>query len=143
MITKKLSNHAVQLKWEPLLHALIACCAIAVLTACDPEYYVQYQIDNGSLQPIYVYSSYRIGLEPDTNYISSGAKLTLYTEFGRGRTERRMENLKSLPFEIAIFNREGQPVKRDVQDISQWSKFYTSNRKTNGVVQLRLRPQDF
>lgn len=88
MIINKLTNLPSQPKWMPILYALTAFCAISVLTACDPEYYVEYQIDNDSRQPIYIYSSYRIGLEPDTNYISSGAKLSLYTVLGRGRTER-------------------------------------------------------
>lgn len=125
------------------IRALIAIACIT-FTACDPTYNVEFQVQNSSRQQLTIHSRQVLRPTIDTNIISPGTKLTLYVEWGIGSTTKSyMERLQGLPFEISIFNREGQHTTRDVQNFSQWQKFYTDKRNDLGVVQLTMRPGDF
>ncbi len=137
-------------KYQPMKNThfsksmIVPAMACFIFTACDPSYNVEYQVQNNSKQQITIHSRYFTSTTIDTNIISSGTKVTLYVEWGLGSTTKsHMESLQSLPFEISIFNREGQPVIKDIQNFSQWHQSYTDRRNDRGVVLLTLRPGDF
>lgn len=141
-----ISEKAIHMKTTRIfLRLALLCAAGATLMACDPTYNVEYVVDNSSGQPVSIYTNYLAGVRNDTNHIAPGAKLTLYVEQGRGvQTWRFMNNMDALPFTIEIYNRQGQAVIRNINDISLWNKYYTDPEfQELGVVELRLNADDF
>jgi hypothetical protein len=125
---------------------LIYSLLILILCAgCDPEYSVEYEIENATSGAVYIYSKPIFQEQSDTNRISDQTRLMLLSEFGIGRTtEKYLDHLESLPFEnLLITNAEAKSFNRDVFDLNEWLIFYPEKGQGTGRVLLQVRERDF
>lgn len=120
----------------------IACIMLAA--ACDPAYQVEYEIQNDSETTVTIRTDHFTGLM-DTSIIANGTRLIFFNDSGLGRTtEKYLDQVEGLPFEISIVNSNGIVYKKDPLDISNWEKIYPdSEYSAIGRVRLTVRPEDF
>lgn len=132
------------MKMKSLLMTTTAIACILLAAACDPAYQVEYEIQNDSETTVTIEVDHFTGAM-DTNIIANGTRLIFFNDSGLGRsTERYLDRLEGLPFEISIVNSNGVVYKKDALDISNWEKISPDNEySTTGRVRLRVRPEDF
>lgn len=115
-----------------------------VITACDPTYQVDYKVLNETGKPLTVIVEHT-DQRKDTSIIAHETELIFFNDFGIGlSTSDFLDGLTFLPVELTLLNNEGISFNKNLQDISNWHKFYSGKRSNDvGVVQLRVSPDDF
>jgi hypothetical protein len=115
-----------------------------VVSGCDPTYQVDYQVMNATGESIKIIVDHNGNLT-DTNVISSGTTLIFFNDFGIGRsTSDYLDGLASLPVGLSIIDKAGHIYNKDVQEISNWRKFYPPKKSDGlGSVELTVHPSDF
>lgn len=129
---------------KSLLMTTTAIACIMLAAACDPPYQVEYEIQNDSETTITIQVDHFTGAM-DTSAIANGTRLIIFNDSGTGRaTERYLNRLKNLPFEIAIVNSAGTTCKKDALDLDNWEKIFPEGEiERVGRVRLTVRPEDF
>lgn len=124
-----------------LVISFLAVFLSIAISGCDPTYDIEYEVVNRTFNSITVIiSDDRI----DTNIISPNSRLMFrdYSEIG-SHTEEYLDELNTIPFEISIFDNEGNSFNRDPKYISNWVKKYPEKKHGVGVVELNVSTQDF
>ncbi len=116
-----------------------------ILFSCDPTYSVDYVIENQTNGNISLLISKISKEKSDSNQISSGTKLVIYSAFNIGQsTKGYLNKLESLPFyEISILKNDTIQCTKDVLDITNWDKIYPQYNGANGIIQLAIFEEDF
>jgi hypothetical protein len=115
-----------------------------LLWGCDPTYTIDYKIENRSEGQIQILVN-NPGISFDTNIISSHTTLIFFTDFGIGYTATDyLDRLEELPVGLYILNKSGIPSNKNVEDISNWKKYYPDKKSDGyGMVQLTVYTEDF
>lgn len=128
---------------KSLIVTCLALCLIMLATGCDPVYDVDYEVSNISGEKITIYVDHSAS-KRDTNIISDGTKLVFYNDYGIGSfTDKFMDKLTKLPFEVSIHNEKGVMYKRDAADLSNWTRLYPDKSSGVGKFQLVVTEADF